>query len=55
MAVVLDVLRGPLSDSAGVTEAGLGALGTLAVDDDNRRLLGAAGACEGEYVGLLVA
>ena len=55
VAVVVAVLRGPLSSSAGVAEAGLGAMKNLAYkNDDNRRLLGAAGACAGEGVASVV-
>ena len=46
--MVLDLLRGPLSGNTGVAEAGLRALHNLAVKDDDKRLLVAAGACEGE-------
>ena len=46
--MVLDLLRGPLSGNAGVAEAGLGALANLANNFDNRILLVALGACEGE-------
>ena len=49
VAVVALLLRRPFSRSVGVAEYGLRAIGNLAVrDDNNRRLLGAAGACEGE-------
>ena len=44
----MDLLRGPLSGNAGVAEAGLAALANLATNDDNRILLIALGACEGE-------
>ena len=55
VAVVLAVLRGPLSSSADVAKAGLGVMRNLAYDnDDNRRLLGAAGACDGEGVASVV-
>ena len=55
VAVVVAVLRGPLSSSAGVAEAGLWAMGALASNnDDNKRLLGAAGACDGERVASFV-
>ena len=53
VAVVVAVLRGPLSSSAGVAKAGLGAMQNLAANDDNRRLLGAAGGCDGERVASL--
>ena len=54
VAVVVAVLRGPLSSSEGVAEAGLDAMRILAINDDNRRLLGAAGACDGERVASVV-
>ena len=38
------------TDSAGVAEHGLRALGNLAVRVENSKLLGTAGACEGESV-----
>ena len=47
-SVVVAVLRGPLSDIAGVAEQGLRAVGNLAIRDHNNRLLGDAGACKGE-------
>ena len=48
-SVVVAVLEGSLSSNVAVTKAGLRAIGNLADnDDDNRRLLGCAGACEGE-------
>ena len=46
-AVVVAVLQGQLSGNAGVAEQGLCAIQNLAVSDDNSRLLGAAGCCEG--------
>ena len=50
IAVVVAVLRGPLSSSAGVAEAGLEAMWNLAINDENERLLVDAGAHEGERV-----
>ena len=49
-AAVAVVLRGPLSGSAGVAQQGLWAIRNLAVCHDNKRLLEAAGTCEGERV-----
>ena len=46
--MVVAALRGPVSGNANVAEAALTAIGNLAARDDNRRLLGTAGACEGE-------
>ena len=47
--VVVAVLRGPLSGSVDAAEQGLRAVGNLAkYSDNNRRLLGVAGACEGK-------
>ena len=54
VAVVAAVLRGPLSSNEGVAKAGLVAMCTLAINDDNKRLLGAAGACDGEGVASFV-
>ena len=48
-AVVVAVLRGPLSDHPAVVEQGLLAVGNLAVRADNSKLLRFAGACEGEW------
>ena len=48
-AAVVVVLRGPLSSDAVVAEQGLWATQILAVTDNNRRLLAAEGACEGEW------
>ena len=49
VAVVVAMLQGPLSDKAGAVEQGLRAIGNLAdSNDDNRKLLGAAGACDGK-------
>ena len=42
------LLEGPLSSTAEVTKQGLSAIRNLAVSEENRRLLGAAGACNGE-------
>ena len=43
------VLKGPLFGNVAGIELGLGAFAALALkNEDNRRLLGAAGACEGE-------
>ena len=51
VAVVVAVLRGLLSGTAGVAQNGLGAIWNLALNsDDNKRLLGAAGACEGKWL-----
>ena len=47
-AVVVALLRGPLFRQVVVATAGLQAIGNLAVRDDNRKLLVAAGACDGE-------
>ena len=47
-AVVVKLLRGPLFRQVVVATAGLQAIGNLAVRDDNKKLLGAAGACDGE-------
>ena len=49
-AVVVALLRGPLSGAEIIVELGLRAVGNLAVSDDSSRLLGAAGACDGEKV-----
>ena len=49
VAVIAAVLRGPLSDNAGVAQQGLWAIVNLVFHNgDNSRLLGAAGACKGE-------
>ena len=50
IAVVVAVLKGPLpAKSIGVVaEQGLWAIRNLAVVDDNKRRLGAAGACNGQ-------
>ena len=49
VAVVVAVLRGPFSGFAGVAEQGLRAVWNMAKkNDENRRLFGIAGACEGE-------
>ena len=48
VTVIVAILRGPLSGSASVVEQGLRAIQNLAINDENRRLLGAAGACKGE-------
>ena len=43
------VLKGPLFGNVAGIEQGLSAFAALALkNEDNRRLLGAAGACEGE-------
>ena len=56
VAVVMDVLRGPLSGNAGVAEAGLRAVANLAANNvDIKRLLGFLGACEGERLSVLFA
>ena len=48
-AVVVALLRGQFSSNANVAEQGFRAIGNLAAtNDDNNRLLGAAGACKGE-------
>ena len=48
-AVVVALLRGQFSSNANVAEQGFRAIGNLAAtNDDNSRLLGAAGACKGE-------
>ena len=47
VAGVLAMLRGPLAGNASVAEAGLWIIWNLAVKD-NSRMLGTAGACEGE-------
>ena len=47
-AVVVAALRGPLSDNLGVAEQGLRAIRYLALGDNSIKLMGAAGACEGE-------
>ena len=47
VAVVSTFLQGPLSGSAGVVAQNLRAIGNLSDRDDNRTLLGAAGACKG--------
>ena len=48
VAVVAALMRGPVASRASVAKAGLRAFGNLADDsDENNRLLGAAGACEG--------
>ena len=46
--VVVEILDGPLSETASVAEQGLLAIRNLAVRDESSRLLGIAGACEGE-------
>ena len=48
LAVVVKLLQGSLSINVGVAQQGLWAIRNLAVKDDNKELLGAAGACEGE-------
>ena len=50
VVVVVAALQGLSTDSAGVAEHGLRALGNLAVRVENGKLLGTAGACEGESV-----
>ena len=50
VAVVVAALRGPLSDNFGVAEQGLKVIRYLAFGDNSIKLMGAAGACEGEYV-----
>ena len=45
---VVALLRLPSSDTEFLAEAGLRAIGNLAVRDENSRLLGAVGACEGD-------
>ena len=50
VAVVVVALRGPLSDNVGVAEQGLKAIRHLALGDNNIKLMGAAGACKGEFV-----
>ena len=50
IAVVLEVLRGPLSRSTCVVEAGLGALEALSCNLDNTRLLEMLRAYRGECV-----
>ena len=42
------ILQGPLSSSSEVAKQGLFAIRILAVSEENRRLLGAAGVCNGE-------
>ena len=44
------ILQGPLSSSAEVAKQGLWAISNLAVNGENRKLLGAKGACNGERV-----
>ena len=46
--MVVKLLRGPLFRQVVVATAGLQAIGNLAVRDDNKKLLGAAGACDGQ-------
>ena len=49
VAVVFAFLEGSLSDSAGVVEAGLGAIWNLTYrSDGGMRLSGDSGTCEGE-------
>ena len=50
VVVVLALLQGPLSGNAAVTQQGLWAIQNLAVREDNKMLLVAAGACDGERV-----
>ena len=62
VTAVMAVVSGSLSDRASVAEAGLRAVAKLAASVDNRKLLGKAGACQGErnlhcficYVGFTV-
>ena len=50
-AVVVALLRGQFSSNANVAEQGFRAIGNLAAtNDDNNRLLVAAGACKGARV-----
>ena len=46
--MVVAVLRRPFAGGYYVAEQGLKAVANLAVIDDNSRLLGTSGACEGE-------
>ena len=51
VAVIVALLEGPLSTSAGAAEQGLRAIGNLTSRVDNTKLLGAAGACAGKWLG----
>ena len=50
VAAVVAVLQGPLSETAVVVKQSLRAIRNLAVRFDNKKRLGNAGACEGEFV-----
>ena len=51
-AAVVAIMKLPVATSnAAVAEAGLGAVGILAVDDDTAAKLGSAGGCEGGWIG----
>ena len=49
LAVVVAVLRGPLSAIADVTEQGLWAIGHLSGKEENTRVFGSVGACKCEW------
>ena len=53
VAVVVVLLQDHVSGNEDVAKAGLNAIALLALSDDNNKLLGAAGACDGNQLLLL--